>query len=299
MPRPEVVPLAARADAEHEIVAGIRKRVIEAEFEVADRIAVARLVALVRLGAEPEEAARERAAVAALRAQPAALFQQDAPAGQLDVVKPAAPDEGVVLLTLRRVGKEGPGELAPALLAKIDVHQRHAEARADVAVVEDEGRDHAAHEKALEDVARLEPPFRDVTPAIGIGEIRRAQDGRDAAVGLDPLQRIVGGVDVRDPGVDRIGRIDVVGARGAGERQQETETSQQTHGCLDLCFPSNGIGHSSGDFDGRLCALASMRGSSMLRIFGNLALAALIVFAGLAGWQLLRTGLAADAIANG
>jgi hypothetical protein len=32
----------------------------------------------------------------------------------------------------------------------------------------------------------------------------------------------------------------------------------------------------------------------MLRILGNLALAALIAFAGLAGWQLLRTGLAAD-----
>lgn len=35
-------------------------------------------------------------------------------------------------------------------------------------------------------------------------------------------------------------------------------------------------------------------GPSMLRVLGNLALAALIAFAGLAGWQLLRTGLAAD-----
>jgi hypothetical protein len=202
----QVVPLAARAEAEHEVVARVGDREIDPEFDESERVAVAGLVVLVGLGAESEEAARERALVAARRVQAAALLHQDAAARRLLVMDPAAPDEGVVLLTFRRVGEEGPGELLPAPFAKIDVDERDAEARPHVAVIEGEGRDHAAHQEALEDVARLDPPLRDVAPALRVREIVGANDGRNAPSGRCPPRVERGGSAVaRDPRVIRVG----------------------------------------------------------------------------------------------
>jgi hypothetical protein len=145
-------------------------------------------------------------------------------------VQPAAPEEAEARLVARGVGAVERAGLATALAAEVDVSDGQAAPEARVARLEDVGSDEARDEEALEDVARLDAAFREVAPALGVLEPGRPLRVGNAAIRLDPAQRVEVGLVVGQRGL-RCGRAgNRLGGRRRGWEERRTRGKREGSG---------------------------------------------------------------------
>ncbi len=98
------------------------------------------------------------------------------------MVGPASPVAAVLLLTFCRVGDDEVGKLPSPLVAEVDICDRDPAAGANVFIVEDDRGEETADQESVQHVAFEKPPFREISPPLGVLEL----DG-DLNLGNSPV----------------------------------------------------------------------------------------------------------------